>query len=317
MRKPLVSIITPCYNGESFLERYYESVLAQTYSELELIFVNDGSTDGTEKIALSYESRFREKGIRYIYIKQENRGQASALNRGLKLFHGEYLTWPDSDDIIMPEFIEKKVSFLQTHPKYVYCYGKAICVNEDDPCQVIDICEKRKQTGQLQFFEDILFVNNVFFCGYMVKTSALDHVLRGREIYEGEGGQNAQLLLPLAWYFGEPGYVEESVYKYFVRADSHSHSQKTSELIIRQLSNYEKILVATLQKISDNNAYDYIEKVQKHYAKLRFGNAVDTKKSDLIKKYYRELRSVNAVTGHDFALYIKYTNIIIRKMCKL
>ena len=119
MRKPLVSIITPCYNGESFLERYYESVLAQTYSELELTFVNDGSTDGTEKIALSYESRFRQKGIRYIYIKQENRGQASALNRGLKLFHGEYLTWPDSDDIIMPEFIEKKVSFLQTHPKYV------------------------------------------------------------------------------------------------------------------------------------------------------------------------------------------------------
>jgi len=77
---PLVSIITPCYNGESYLERYFNSVLNQTYSNLELIFINDGSIDRTEEIALSYQNIFEQKGIRYVYLYQENAGQAAALN---------------------------------------------------------------------------------------------------------------------------------------------------------------------------------------------------------------------------------------------
>lgn len=111
MNRPLVSILTPCYNGESFLKRYFESILNQTYSNLELIFINDGSIDRTEEIALSYRSQLEEKGIRYIYERQENAGQAAALNRGLKLFTGEYLTWPDSDDVMTADCIEKKSGF--------------------------------------------------------------------------------------------------------------------------------------------------------------------------------------------------------------
>ena len=72
MTKPLVSIITPCYNGEAFLKRYFESILNQTYPNLELIFINDGSTDRTEEIALSYRERLEKRGITYIYEKQEN-----------------------------------------------------------------------------------------------------------------------------------------------------------------------------------------------------------------------------------------------------
>ena len=118
MTKPLVSIITPCYNGEAFLKRYFESILNQTYPNLELIFINDGSTDRTEEIALSYRERLEKRGITYIYEKQENAGQAAALNRGLKLFKGEYLTWPDSDDVMTKDSIEKKVHFLEKNPKY-------------------------------------------------------------------------------------------------------------------------------------------------------------------------------------------------------
>ena len=87
MDKPLVSIITPCYNGETFLHRYFESILAQTYPNLELIFVNDGSTDKTEEIAMSYQKKLCEKGIRYIYLEQENAGQAAALNKEIGRAH--------------------------------------------------------------------------------------------------------------------------------------------------------------------------------------------------------------------------------------
>ena len=61
MEQPLVSIITPCYNGENFIKRYFDSILKQTYSNIELFFVNDGSTDQTESIALSYREALEKR----------------------------------------------------------------------------------------------------------------------------------------------------------------------------------------------------------------------------------------------------------------
>lgn len=108
MQKGLVSIITPCYNGEKFVSRFLDSVLDQSYTNIELIVINDGSTDQTEQILKSYEIKFKEKGIKFIHLFQSNGGQSSAINKGLEIFSGEYLTWPDSDDILTPDAIEIK-----------------------------------------------------------------------------------------------------------------------------------------------------------------------------------------------------------------
>ena len=66
MKEGKVSVITPCYNGESFVHRYFESLLKQTYENIEVIFVNDVSTDATEQIALSYGEKLRARGIDFI-----------------------------------------------------------------------------------------------------------------------------------------------------------------------------------------------------------------------------------------------------------
>ena len=73
--KPLVSIITPCYNGESYITCFLDSILYQTYPNIELWIVNDGSKDKTEEIILSYKSKFDDKGYKLNYIYQENAGQ--------------------------------------------------------------------------------------------------------------------------------------------------------------------------------------------------------------------------------------------------
>ena len=69
---PLVSIITPCYNGENVMHRLLDSILSQTYSNIEFILINDGSTDHSEEIWYQYEKKFNEKGIKTIYIHQRN-----------------------------------------------------------------------------------------------------------------------------------------------------------------------------------------------------------------------------------------------------
>lgn len=312
MENPLVSMVTPCFNGEKFIERFFNSVLNQTYSNIELILIDDGSKDETGKIIETYKVKFAKKQIKFVYEYQENSGQAAALNRGLKYITGEYLVWPDSDDELMPEFIEKKVEFLQEHREFEYCYGKSIVVNENNPENIIAINKERKQKGRYDFFESIIYARNVFFCGYMVKTAALKEINPDLEIYTGRGGQNAQMLLPFGWFYGEPGYVEESVYKYYIRSNSHSHSQNNSEKIIQQLYNYENILEATIKRISDKRVLRYLKPMRKYYARMRFGNAVDSKNVKLIKEEYKKLLRSREISLHEFALYIKYTKWLFR-----
>ncbi len=99
---PLVSIVVPIYNTERFLDRCLKSITGQTYTDLEIILVDDGSTDTSSDIAERYES----KDKRVHLIKQANKGASSARNTGLDTAHGDYVMFVDSDDWIDPNMVE-------------------------------------------------------------------------------------------------------------------------------------------------------------------------------------------------------------------
>jgi glycosyltransferase involved in cell wall biosynthesis len=103
MSQPLISIITPCYNAGKFLVDAVESVLAQTYNNFEWIIVNDGSTDETEAIL----SKYHDNRIQYYH--QENKGQCSASNFGLKKAVGDYIKFFDADDVMNPKHLEEQI----------------------------------------------------------------------------------------------------------------------------------------------------------------------------------------------------------------
>ena len=111
--EPLVSIITPAFNASRYLVSFFESVLNQDYSNYELIFINDGSTDDTAQIALRYKKSFEEKGHRFVYLAKENGGQAAALNTGFPYMKGKYFIWPDSDDTLCSDNLSAKVYFME------------------------------------------------------------------------------------------------------------------------------------------------------------------------------------------------------------
>lgn len=93
LNENIVSLLIPCYNGEQFVERCLINVLEQEYAQyIELILVNDGSTDKTEEIIFQLQKRLDNELWRFCYIKQENQGVGSAMNAALKEVSGEYLT---------------------------------------------------------------------------------------------------------------------------------------------------------------------------------------------------------------------------------
>jgi glycosyltransferase involved in cell wall biosynthesis len=115
-RGPLVSVVVPVYNGERFLGEALDSVLAQDYEPLELIVVDDGSTDASATVAESH-------GVRV--LKQNNRGVAAARNAALQASAGELIAFLDQDDLWLPEKLETQVSFLLEHAEVGLVYSHA------------------------------------------------------------------------------------------------------------------------------------------------------------------------------------------------
>lgn len=126
MAKELISVILPAYNAERFLKEAIDSILAQTYTNFELIILNDGSTDRTEEIILSYDDP------RIRYVKNEtNLKLIKTLNKGIELAKGKYIARMDADDISLPTRLEKEYEFMEKHPNAGACSTKVYLLRGD------------------------------------------------------------------------------------------------------------------------------------------------------------------------------------------
>ena len=122
--RPQVSIVIPCYNQAVYLRHAIESVLAQDYAPLELIVVDDGSSDGSRELMRQYRERCT-------VIAQENAGQANAINRGWARSGGEVLAYLAADDYLLPGAVRRAVECLERHPDAVLCYCDFLLVDPD------------------------------------------------------------------------------------------------------------------------------------------------------------------------------------------
>lgn len=126
----LISIIIPVYNGEKTLNKTLESIAAQTYKNIEVIIVNDGSTDNTEKVFERFVTKNNLNNT-YLFVNQENQGAPSARNHGARKARGDFLFFCDADAILKKDALEKMLQALSenTQASYVYSsfyWGKKI-----------------------------------------------------------------------------------------------------------------------------------------------------------------------------------------------
>jgi glycosyltransferase involved in cell wall biosynthesis len=110
----LVSCVVPAFNAARFLREAIDSVLAQTHPDLDIIVVDDGSTDETATIAGTYGDRLR-------LVRQENRGPAGARNRGLDCAQGEYVAFLDADDLWLPDKLSRQMVRFRARPALDFC----------------------------------------------------------------------------------------------------------------------------------------------------------------------------------------------------
>ena len=105
-KSPKVSVIIPVYNGENYVKEAIESALSQTYKNIEIIVVNDGSKDRTEMICKEYKGKIK-------YFKKNNGGVSTALNLAIEKMTGEYFSWLSHDDLYYPNKIEEEIKAME------------------------------------------------------------------------------------------------------------------------------------------------------------------------------------------------------------
>lgn len=127
----LISVIIPAYNHEKYIEECIRSIIAQTYQNIELLVIDDGSKDGTFKKLLELKPECEKRFVRVVFETQENSGTRITLNRLLDMTKGKYIYSLASDDAAKPQAIETLYSFLSENPDYVLAVGDDEIINAD------------------------------------------------------------------------------------------------------------------------------------------------------------------------------------------
>jgi glycosyltransferase involved in cell wall biosynthesis len=292
----LVSVIIPCYNAEAFIDHSIESVWIQDHYPIELIIVDDGSTDHSRERVKAWENRFAEKRQILKYIHQENQGPGGAVNTALKYVTGTYLTLLDADDVYLPGAISKKVLFLEQNLDYAGVRNNGWRVNGSERWLFINSKEE-KQLSDL--FTALSFGKTNNWAGtYMVRTSVLFEVYPDRNIDPSRLGQNLQILLPVS-YCRKFGYIDEPLMEYRIQPESHSHSADANVRYEKELRNsagwrdiYLNIIgwLITDQEKRDyyKNAYDSV------FYRAAMLRAICHNKPEDIRTNYKLLKK----TGH-------------------
>ena len=207
MKNPLVSIVLPTFNRASMLPKAINSCLNQTYKNLELIVVNDGSTDKTELIV----KKFVESDPRVKYFKKKNGGLPNALNYGFERANGDFLTWTSDDNQYRKNAIRIMIDYLVAHPKLDLVNANMTAIKNDSVLHQAD-------TGKIEEIKDHNPVGACF--------------LYKREVYEKIGDYNEDFILAedydywiRIWRSFKIGHVNKSLYIYSVNESSLTHNR--------------------------------------------------------------------------------------------
>ncbi len=298
-----VSLITPCYNGGAFIQNYIGNIVRQQYSNVQVIFVDDGSKEDIASMENQMKEAIEGKGYEFLFLKKENGGAASAVDLALKYVTGDYMMLLDMDDELFDVAISEKADYLNEHPETDIVVSNGYYVFEDNARKTCPMLKKEISADKiLEGYLDTTLYN--WPGTYMVRCDTFFEVNKGRDIYQSPCGQNIQIIFPAA-YRGKIHYMNRYHMNYFVRKQSVSHTDDKKRLQYL-LDGYENIRETVVEKVCESEEerekYLRIIKVASIRKKLRY--ACRKKEKLELENQYKKLSSFKAVRLRDRVVYI-------------
>lgn len=240
----LVSIIVPIYNGETFISNCVESLIAQTYKNIEIILIDDGSTDNTlKKIEI-----LKNKDKRIVVVSQKNSGVSEARNNGIKKSKGKYITFVDSDDTVKNNYIEYLVNLITKNNADISLTRKPLKFNSKTNLELIDTTEDK-----IEIFDGINAANEMLL--YKIVISSWNKMFK-RELLTKN-----KILFNKSLSFGE-GF--EFVINAFLNSDKVAIGNK--KIYNYRVDNENSVMTKFSRKLvtgsidSQNSIYELINK---------------------------------------------------------
>ena len=317
MEKPLVTLLLPCYNCEKTLDRFMRSVISESYHPLELICIDDGSTDDTAKLLKNFETILKESGVQYTVLTQENIGLGGAIQTGLLHAHGDFLCWADPDDFLLPGSVEKRATYLLQHPACGAVSSDAFVFDESDlKMPLYREAARFSHRFELMQFWYLLRGEGMVCAGcHMIRMRCFDEAVSNRMIYPARRGQNYQLMLPVCYKFPH-AFLDEPLYGYVKYQNGMSAGDVTEIDKLRRIAEHETILLQTAKQIKMPEA-EYqkcLDEIEKRYALQRFYTAIDFRNKVLLQEQYAILKKYGAVTRDIKKLY-RRNRTVLHKLC--
>ena len=266
MQEPLITVIVPIYNLEGYLERCIESIINQTYKNIEIILVDDGSKDNSAKLCDEYAKK--DKRIKVIH--KENGGVSSARNLALDLAKGDFITFADSDDYLDLSLYQKMMQKqLETNADLVFSRFKKVIDNKvfnEKEIALEEFCKTSNLSYLLktppikkQQKENSIEVYNYVMCSIwriLFKKSAINHIRFNSKISFMEDA----IFLMQVIINSKPiiSFVDEYLYYYLIRQNSSVRTQSN-------LINNSKEFVLELENLLKDTGYEEYIKVHKFY----------------------------------------------------
>lgn len=208
-----VSIIIPAYNAENYLKRSLESALNQTYPNVEVIVVDDGSTDRTAEAVMAFNDS------RIVYAYQTNQGQGAARNHGIRISKGNYITFLDADDAYLASKVEEEVRFFEAHPEYDAVYCNALHFFSGKPHKLYKL-KGKFPTGNI--FMHLLHTSLINPNTLMISRKVVENGVMFGEDKEGRYFDDWSFFLKVSRAGYKFGYLDRSLVRVEMREDSNT-----------------------------------------------------------------------------------------------
>lgn len=275
---------------------------------MELIFVDDGSVDNTSVIARRYKECFEKNNIKFIYLFQENSGQAKAMNTAFQYMSGDYLVWPDSDDKLTPDSIEKRVEFMENNPNYNMVRSNGVFYDYDSG-KILSRISNSENRFHEDIFMDLIMETTYCACGcYMIRVSEFRNIYPNLHIYESKAGQNWQILIPMAGR-NKCAYLEDDQYLIAIRQGSHSRQERSVDEQVERFLELKKIMLHGIE-LSGRDDKNYMEIVEHKYDRILMNFYLQNQYKAEASVYYKKLKLEGELTDGDQRTYLSQCNNI-------